>query len=88
LLNLISRCIAFLPDANVPRDVVFQNVFTLGKRFADTYDGLIESRRRDVEENVIGHAFLAVEARRLSLLRHEVLTTGPESRRPDRCCFP
>ena len=29
----------------------------------DTYDGLIESLRRAVEEIVIGHASLAVEAR-------------------------
>ena len=56
--------------------------------FKDAYDGLFESLRRAVEENVIGHASLAAEARPLSLLRHEVLTTGPESRRHDRCCFP
>ncbi len=54
----------------------------------DAYDGLFESLRRAVEGNVIGHASLAAEARPLSLLRHEALTTGPESRRHDRCYFP
>ena len=52
------------------------------------YDGLIELSGQAVEENAIGHFCLSVEAPPLFLLRHEALTTGPELRGLDRCCFP
>ena len=56
--------------------------------WTDAYDGWIESLRQADEENVIGHVSLWAEALRLSLLHHEVLTTGPGSLQLDRCCLP
>ena len=49
----------------------------------DAHGGLIESFRQAAGENVIDQFSLTVEAHLLSLLRSEVLTSGPESPQPD-----
>ncbi len=61
--SYISKFVKKYNTANQPLGFLRRLNSLFRWNWTDAYDWLIESRRRAVEENLIGHAFLSMEAR-------------------------